>query len=350
MVLSQAESPTSASNWYPRAVSSIESAMTSRLTSDVFIPFVPIVIPSEIATVLNSIGVPPAARTPSLIGPASARRWKLHGMASIHVLATPMVGRRSASSSNPIPFMYARACARSGPSNTPAERGRGSSVFVSSAAATGSSSVRRPLEPHPALKAGTRRAPLLAGRDLRATAPSSWEEPPQRNPEPLGSSLQGIRVGDLVGIFECHRLPPQAHAFTFLDENPLVRCTIRWRKSLGRLPACGTRSGSRPATSCNEIRELSVEAAAAGWGLARESEDVNRTGAAADFVQSVTDCFGRDLARPSGGVRELRASGEEGGKGGGMSASGAVGGARRIARAVDPQDPVAIEQGVGALV
>ena len=86
-------------------MSSIESAITSRETSEVFIPSVPIVIPSEIATVLNSIGVPPASRTPSLTASASSRRWKLHGIASIQVLAIPTVGRRSASSSKPIPFM-----------------------------------------------------------------------------------------------------------------------------------------------------------------------------------------------------------------------------------------------------
>jgi hypothetical protein len=86
-------------------VSSIESAITSRLTSEVFMPFVPIVIPSEIATVLNSIGVPPAARTPSFTWVARPRRWKLHGIASIQVLATPIVGRLRASSSKPIPFM-----------------------------------------------------------------------------------------------------------------------------------------------------------------------------------------------------------------------------------------------------
>ena len=53
------------SNPLPRATSSIESAMTSRLTSEARIPSVPIVMPSEIETVLNSIGVPPAARMPS---------------------------------------------------------------------------------------------------------------------------------------------------------------------------------------------------------------------------------------------------------------------------------------------
>ena len=57
-------------------------------------PRVPIVIPSEIAIVLNSIGVPPAALMPSLTLAASARRWKLHGIVSIHVLATPMIGLR----------------------------------------------------------------------------------------------------------------------------------------------------------------------------------------------------------------------------------------------------------------
>ena len=62
-------------------------------------PRVPIVMPSEIATVLNSIGVPPAARMPSLTFAASARRWKLHGIVSIQVEATPMIGFASASSS-----------------------------------------------------------------------------------------------------------------------------------------------------------------------------------------------------------------------------------------------------------
>ena len=62
-------------------------------------PAVPIVIPSEIAIVLSSIGVPPASRMPSLTCAASARRWKLHGIVSIQVEATPMIGLESASSS-----------------------------------------------------------------------------------------------------------------------------------------------------------------------------------------------------------------------------------------------------------
>src|SRR5918998_361163 len=116
IVLSQPDSATTASNMWPRATSSIESAMTSRLTSDVFIPDVPMVMPSEMATVLNSIGVPPAARIPSLTFAASARRPKLHGIVSVQVDATPMIGFESASLSNPIPCRYARAGARAGPS------------------------------------------------------------------------------------------------------------------------------------------------------------------------------------------------------------------------------------------
>ena len=38
-------------------------------------PAEPIVMPSEIETVLNSIGVPPAARMPSFSDAASSRRW-----------------------------------------------------------------------------------------------------------------------------------------------------------------------------------------------------------------------------------------------------------------------------------
>ncbi len=92
IVLSQPDSATTASNMWPRTTSSIESAITSRLTSEVFMPSVPIVMPSEIATVLNSIGVPPAARTPSFTRSASRRRWKLQGIVSVQVLATPMIG------------------------------------------------------------------------------------------------------------------------------------------------------------------------------------------------------------------------------------------------------------------
>ena len=79
IVLSQPTSTTRPSNRLPRATSSIESAMTSRLTSDARMPSVPIVMPSEIETVLNSIGVPPAARMPSFTCSASVAQVEVAG-------------------------------------------------------------------------------------------------------------------------------------------------------------------------------------------------------------------------------------------------------------------------------
>src|SRR6476469_8875504 len=79
-------------------------------------PTVPIVTPSEIATVLNSIGVPPAARIPCFTYPASRRWFRLHGIVSIQVVATPISGLARSSSVKPVPLSIARAGARSGPS------------------------------------------------------------------------------------------------------------------------------------------------------------------------------------------------------------------------------------------
>ena len=105
-----------ASNMWPRPMSSIESAITSRDTSDVFMPSVPMVMPSLMATVLNSMGVPPASRTPRFTCSASARSVKLHGIVSVHVLAIPTMGFAMSASVRPIAFRYDRAGARSGPS------------------------------------------------------------------------------------------------------------------------------------------------------------------------------------------------------------------------------------------
>ena len=116
IVLSQPTMHTSPSNRCPRVTSSIESAITSREMRDARIPPVPIETPSETEIVLNSIGVPPAARMPSLTLAASNRWFQLHGIVSIHMLATPTSVRASASSSKPMPFSIARAGARSGPS------------------------------------------------------------------------------------------------------------------------------------------------------------------------------------------------------------------------------------------
>ncbi len=121
IVLSQPTRQMSPSRWCERVASSIESAMTSRLTSDPRMPSTPIVTPSETEIVLNSIGVPPASRMPCLTFCASARWLKLHGIVSIHVVATPMKGRAMSSSVKPMAFSIERAAARSGPSVITAE-------------------------------------------------------------------------------------------------------------------------------------------------------------------------------------------------------------------------------------
>jgi len=118
IVLSQPDSATTASNKWPRATNSIESAITSRLIKEAFMPSVPIEMPSETAIVLYSIGVPPAARMPAFTRSAKRRRWKLQGMTSIQVLATPTSGFDKSSSVNPTAFNIARAGARPGPTSS----------------------------------------------------------------------------------------------------------------------------------------------------------------------------------------------------------------------------------------
>ena len=68
---------------------STESVITSRLTSEARIPSWPIEMPSETVIVPNSIGNPPASRTPRLTCSANLRSVMLHGVISFHDDATP---------------------------------------------------------------------------------------------------------------------------------------------------------------------------------------------------------------------------------------------------------------------
>jgi hypothetical protein len=101
MVLSQPESVTRPSSRWPRATSSTESAIQSRLMREAFIPSVPIAMPSVTEIVLNSIGVPPPARMPSATFWASLRWFELHGVSSIQQCAMPTSGRARSSSVKP---------------------------------------------------------------------------------------------------------------------------------------------------------------------------------------------------------------------------------------------------------
>ncbi len=102
IVLSHPEMVTTASKRWPRATTSMESAITSRLTREAFIPSVPMAMPSVTAMVLYSIGVPPAARTPSFTRSARRRWLMLHGVIPIQQWATPTSGLARSASLKPI--------------------------------------------------------------------------------------------------------------------------------------------------------------------------------------------------------------------------------------------------------
>ena len=71
---------------------SMESAITSRETSEYFIPSVPIEIPSEMVMVLKMMPFPPAASTPLADSMASLSMWTLHGVTWLQVEAMPICG------------------------------------------------------------------------------------------------------------------------------------------------------------------------------------------------------------------------------------------------------------------
>src|SRR5262245_49500342 len=126
MVLSQPDSVTRPSSRWSRVTSSTESAIQSRLMSEVFMPSVPMAMPSVTEMVLNSIGVPLLARMSSATFWASLRWFELQGVSSIQQWAIPTSGRERSSSVKPTARKYERAAARSGPSSSTRLLWRGS--------------------------------------------------------------------------------------------------------------------------------------------------------------------------------------------------------------------------------
>jgi hypothetical protein len=80
-------------------------------------------MPSETATVMNSSGKPPAARTPSLARLARRSSGMLHGVSSFHDEHTPTCGLSQSPSPIPTARNIARAGARVLPSVTSKLRG-----------------------------------------------------------------------------------------------------------------------------------------------------------------------------------------------------------------------------------
>ena len=92
MFLSQPPMPTRPSKELPRVTKLDGVGYHFAANKDAFMPCVPMVMPSWMVMVLNSMGVPPASRTPCLTASAIWRRWKLQVPISVQVLAMPMIG------------------------------------------------------------------------------------------------------------------------------------------------------------------------------------------------------------------------------------------------------------------
>ena len=102
----------------PNATVSMESAMTSRLTRDAFMPSVPMEMPSLMVIVPNMNGTLSAAQTPSLTFFASLSRWTLQGVTSLARLPIATKGLSMSSSPSPTARSMERAGALLGPSLT----------------------------------------------------------------------------------------------------------------------------------------------------------------------------------------------------------------------------------------
>ena len=100
--------------WLIVAVS-IASAITSRDTSEYFMPSVPMLMPSVTVIVPNICGMPPAARTAASARSASGCSPALHGFIVLWPLAMPTIGLSKSPSLKPT----ARSIARLGERATP---------------------------------------------------------------------------------------------------------------------------------------------------------------------------------------------------------------------------------------
>jgi hypothetical protein len=94
----------------------MESAMTSRDTSEYFIPSVPIEMPSLTVIVPKICGMPPASLTAASARRARPSRPALHGVMVLCALAIPMMGLPKSASPKPTARNIARLGARCTPS------------------------------------------------------------------------------------------------------------------------------------------------------------------------------------------------------------------------------------------
>src|SRR6476659_2349627 len=92
MFLSQPPMATNPSMPSAPTTVSMESAMTSRETSEYFMPSVPMEMPSDTVMVLKTMALPPASLAPASASRASWSRCILHGVTMLQLDAMPMMG------------------------------------------------------------------------------------------------------------------------------------------------------------------------------------------------------------------------------------------------------------------
>ena len=115
MFLSQPPTQTTPSMHCPITATSIESAMTSRDTSEYFMPSVPMPMPSVTVGNPKTCGFAPAAVSAAIARSTSGWIPALQGFIVLWPLATPTIGL----SKSPSPKPTARSIARLGERATP---------------------------------------------------------------------------------------------------------------------------------------------------------------------------------------------------------------------------------------
>ena len=113
MFLSQPPIATNPSKPSQPTTVSMESAMTSRETSEYFMPSVPMEMPSEMVMVLKMIALPPAVFAPASACRASWSMCMLHGVTMLQVEAMPTCDFLKSSRLKPTAWSMARLAARS---------------------------------------------------------------------------------------------------------------------------------------------------------------------------------------------------------------------------------------------
>ncbi len=110
MFLSQPPTTTTPSMHWPLTEVSIASAMTSRETSEYFIPSVPMPMPSVTVGMPNTCGIAPTCFSAAIARSTSGWMPALQGFIVLWPLATPTIGL----SKSPSPKPTARSMARFG--------------------------------------------------------------------------------------------------------------------------------------------------------------------------------------------------------------------------------------------